>query len=414
MTTHASAERNITLYPFYQATAGAMAWLPVFFLFFSEQLTLADVLLLEAVYYIAVVIVEVPSGYMSDLIGRRRTLLLSCLALIAAYLCFLLSGDFFGFAAGQVLVAVSIAFRSGTDTAFHYESLQVLGRANEYGDREAIAGKYGFASTAIAALAGGILGSINLAWPYVLSLLTASASLYIVFAFKEPESTANDAANDTVNDSGSAANFFKQLHQCVSYLKHPLLLWLFIYTMYMTTFVHIPYEFYQPYLRLLEKRDELAGVSAPMVAGILFALTAIVASVTSAYSMQWRRRMGLAPLLINAAAIELIIIAAMAAILHPVIALMIILRSGPMAVVTAPTNAAIAPLIKNEHRATFLSLQSLAGRLTFSIVLAGFAQLVTHSNAADWSSLSLLLRLSALAGFAGLIALYVTGKKQEH
>ena len=85
----ASAERNISLYPIYRAASDAMAWLPIFFLFFSERLSLPEVLLLEAIYYIAVVITEVPSGYLSDLVGRRRTLLLSCLAILAAYVCFL-------------------------------------------------------------------------------------------------------------------------------------------------------------------------------------------------------------------------------------------------------------------------------------------------------------------------------------
>ncbi len=390
----ASAERNVNLYPVYRAAADAMAWLPVFFLFFSEQLTLPEVLLLEALYYIAVVILEVPSGYMSDVIGRRRTLLLASLALLAAYGCFLLSSQFAGFAAGQILIAVSIAFRSGTDTAFHYESLQALDRTEEYGDREAVAGKYGFAATAIAAIAGGLLGTIDLAWPYLLSLLTAAVSLYIVFTFTEV-STDKPSKDDN--------SFFTQLNTCISYLKHPLLLWLFIYTMYMTIFVHIPYEFYQPYLRLLENQNSLAGIKAPLMAGILFALTAIVAATTSAYSMRWQRRMGLAPLLLTAAAIELCIIAAMAIMLHPLIALLMILRSGPMAVATAPVNAAIAPLIENQHRATFLSLQSMAGRLGFAIVLSGFSLLVADSQSADWSSLALLLRLSVVAGLIGLV-----------
>ena len=112
----------------YRASADAMAWLPVFFLYFSEKLTLPEVLVLESVYYLAVVLTEVPSGYLSDTLGRRRTLLLSGIALLVAYLCFLLSPQFAGFAAGQVLLALSIAFRSGTDTAFHYESLQALNR----------------------------------------------------------------------------------------------------------------------------------------------------------------------------------------------------------------------------------------------------------------------------------------------
>ena len=402
----ASAERNINLYPIYRAASDAMAWLPVFFLFFSEQLTLPEVLLLEAVYYITVVITEVPSGYLSDLVGRRRTLLLSCLAILAAYICFLLSSAFAGFAAGQILIAFSIAFRSGTDTALHYESLQALGRTEEYGDREAVAGKYGFASTAVAALAGGILGSFNLAWPYYLSLLTAAISLYIVYSFNEPDKKSSELQGISAN-----SGFITQLGSCISYLKNPLLKWLLLYTMYMITFVHVPYEFYQPYLRLLDDRNQLAGANAPLVAGLLFALTAIVASITSTYSMVWKRRMGLLPLLTSAAAIELVIIAAMAIMLHPIIALLVILRSGPMAVITAPINAAMAPLIENQHRATFLSIQSLAGRLAFATLLFSFSLLVIESENTDWNSLSLLLRVSAIAGFAGLLALHYSAKK---
>jgi len=402
----ASAERNINLYPIYRAASDAMAWLPIFFLFFSEQLSLPEVLLLEAIYYITVVITEVPSGYLSDIVGRRRTLLLSCLAILAAYICFLLSSAFAGFAAGQILIAFSIAFRSGTDTALHYESLQALGRTEEYGDREAVAGKYGFASTAMAALAGGILGSFNLAWPYYLSLLTAAISLYIVYSFSEPAKKSSELPG-----IGSDSGFITQLGSCISYLKNPLLKWLLLYTMYMITFVHVPYEFYQPYLRLLDDRNQLAGANAPLVAGLLFALTAIVASITSTYSMVWQRRMGLLPLLTCAAAIELIIIAAMAIMLHPIIALLVILRSGPMAVITAPINAAMAPLIENQHRATFLSIQSLAGRLAFASLLFSFSLLVTESQNADWSSLSLLLRVSAIAGIAGLLALHYSAKK---
>lgn len=410
----ASAERNVKLYPIYRAASDAMAWLPIFFLFFSERLSLPEVLLLEAIYYIAVVITEVPSGYLSDLVGRRRTLLLSCLAILAAYVCFLVSDKFAGFAVGQILLAVSIAFRSGTDTALHYESLQALGRSSEYGDREAVAGKYGFAATAAAALAGGILGSFNLAWPYYLSMLAAAISVYIVFSFIEPDNynsgrTRYGTGSDSETSSGSG--FITQLGYCINYLKNPLLLWLLIYTMYMTTFVHIPYEFYQPYLRLLDDKNQLAGASAPLVAGFLFALTALVASVTSTYSMFWQRRIGLLRLLLSAAAIELAIIAAMAILLHPLIALLVILRSGPMAVITAPVNAATAPLIENQHRATFLSIQSLAGRLAFATLLFSFSLLVTDSGQADWGSLSLLLRVSTVVGLTGLLALHFTAKK---
>jgi len=405
-------ERNINLYPKYRAAADAMAWLPVFFLFFSERLTLSEVLLLESIYYLVVVIAEVPSGYMSDLFGRRRTLLLSCSAIFLAYIFFLISDKFAGFAVGQSLLALGMALRSGTDTAFHYESLQSINRQDEYGEREAVAGKYGFAATAMAALAGGILGSFDLALAYWLSLLTASASVYVVFCFVEPgKNTYGKSSNK--NSAAASTHFGNQLQDCAAYLKQPFIAWIFAYTVFMFAIVHVPFELYQPYLSLLEQQNQLAGIDAPLVAGVLFALTAVVAAIVSAYSMKWQNLIGLMPLLKRAAIIELAIIIAMAILLHPLIAATLILRSGPMAVIQAPVNAALAPLIANAHRATFLSIKSLASRLVFAIVLIGFSVLTASSHGTDWSSLSLVLRIASITGVIGLACLYLASRNLD-
>lgn len=91
-------DKNIRRYPWYAALYNAFFWMPVFFLYFSEHLQLGGVLTLEAIYYAAVVILEVPSGYVSDAYGRRRTLLISSILLVGAYLTFFASDGFTGFA----------------------------------------------------------------------------------------------------------------------------------------------------------------------------------------------------------------------------------------------------------------------------------------------------------------------------
>jgi len=149
-------EFNIRCYPLYKACISALAWLPVFFLYFSSHLGVADVLRLEVVYFLSVVALEVPSGFVSDRIGRRKTLLLACWFLITAYVCFVLAPNFAILALGQFFLAAGIASQSGTDTALHYESLAACGRENEYGQREAHAERMSFAANASAALVGTI------------------------------------------------------------------------------------------------------------------------------------------------------------------------------------------------------------------------------------------------------------------
>ena len=48
----ASIERNLRLYPAYQAASSSTFWLPAFFLYFSSRFDVAEVLLLEAIYYL--------------------------------------------------------------------------------------------------------------------------------------------------------------------------------------------------------------------------------------------------------------------------------------------------------------------------------------------------------------------------
>ena len=75
---------NLRIYPWYVALFNAHFWMPVFFLYFLQHVSMSEVLRLEAIYYLAVVILEVPSGYFSDRFGRRPTLLIACSSLLLA------------------------------------------------------------------------------------------------------------------------------------------------------------------------------------------------------------------------------------------------------------------------------------------------------------------------------------------
>ena len=62
--------------------------------------------------------------------------------------------------------------------------------------------------------------------------------------------------------------------------------------------------------------------------------------------------------------------------------------------------------IDRRHRATYLSLQSLAGRLIYAVVLLGLSALSTNAVKADWSSFRSMMLASALFGVTGFIVLW--------
>jgi len=377
-----------------------MAYLSVFFLFFNEIVSLKEVLLLEAVYYVAVVFIEVPSGYFSDVIGRKKTLIISSILFIASYLLFGVSTNFIMLAVAQVLLAAAIAFRSGTDTSFYYESLSLAGREEEYPQGEANVQSWSQLSSALAVLLGGLLGAISLNLAYYVSALFVVPALFICFRFIEPDGGLR-----------ASKDFIQQIILCLGYLKNKKLLWLFLFSVLMYAMTHIPYEFYQPYLKLLEERGDLLLMSAPIASGILFAGTRVFAAYAAKMSVTWAQRFGFYKLLLIALVIQLIIIGGLSITLHVSLVLLVLFRNFSMLLTTAPINAEIAPMINQNQRATYFSIQSLAYRLSFASILLLLSVPLGGQEVADWAALSWILRVSFIVSFLFIVWLYLVKPK---
>jgi MFS family permease len=78
---------------------------------------------LKAIYYASVIALELPGGVIADRFGRRGALI-ACAALNAAG-CFMygFAGDFWAFAAAELVIALSTALLSGADSALLYDPL---------------------------------------------------------------------------------------------------------------------------------------------------------------------------------------------------------------------------------------------------------------------------------------------------
>ncbi len=357
-------ERNLRLYPFFQLFQNLLFWMPVFFLYFSSVLTIDEVLLLEALYFFSVVVLEVPSGYFSDRVGRRPTLILSAAGWAGGSIIFCTTSSFAPFLLAQFLYAFGMAMKSGSDTSLLYESLRALGRGDEIAAREARAQTFAFVALAISALAGGILAGFDLRWAYLLSAMAGLAALAVALRFVEP-----------VRGDRRAHPPLTQLLVVLRRLRDPVLRWLMVFAVAMTVLAHVPYEFYQPYLGFLFAGNAGGYALTPAVAGVLTAIMMAMAAAASHFSLALARRVTPGGALLAAVAMLLVIIAAMASLVHAWIMLLIVLRGVPMAL-TRPILVSLAhPRLTASVRATYLSVQSLAGRLAFSatLVLASLA-----------------------------------------
>ncbi len=70
-------KRTLKIYPWFAMLLNCLFWMPIFFLYLSGKCGIGGALQLEAIYYGGIAILEVPSGFFSDRIGRRITLILA-------------------------------------------------------------------------------------------------------------------------------------------------------------------------------------------------------------------------------------------------------------------------------------------------------------------------------------------------
>lgn len=391
-------QRNLRLYPWYVGLFHAYFWLPIYFLFFNSKLDLETVLILESIYFASVVVLEVPSGWFSDRFGRRRTLIAASMFLCISYVLFLLADSFGMFVSAQIFLAAGIAFNSGTDTSFLLETTQALGVEDEYPQREAAAIHFNFLGTAAAGVLGGLAAIPDYRGAYVLSFIGAIGLLIVTFHFVEPH------VDDSESKDQVKLGFIAQIIACMGLLRNMNLLWLSAIAVFMIILNHIPYEFYQPYLKQLATEYEIVKAT-PFLSSVHLTLTMLLAAWLAKRSIFIRDRIGTGATLLSAAGLQVIMLAVMHFIVSIPAAVVILLRSCPRALMTAPLNAAVAPNVPAARRATFLSLQSLFGRLGFSLTLMIFALGVASE---DWESISTMLHRGMWFGIGGITILVMT------
>ena len=105
-----------------------MVLMPVIVLFFeSRGLTLAEVLLLQAWFGVLVLVLEVPSGYLADLLGRKRTLIVGAFVAAVGHSLLLVVEGFWQLAVFEGCLAIGYSLASGADLALLYDTELALG-----------------------------------------------------------------------------------------------------------------------------------------------------------------------------------------------------------------------------------------------------------------------------------------------
>lgn len=394
MTTDSTAlTRNLRLYPWHEFLHNLVFWQATWFLYFQMELSAAEALLLYVAYDLSVTVLEVPSGYMSDRLGRRITLIGSAAAYVIGLILLGVGGGFAIFLVGQCLLGTSRAFLSGTNTALLYQSLAELGRAEEMEDHTLRAWRFGFSALGISAVTGGAMALWMPSLPFFAAALALVGAFVLAILFAEPHSHQEEPTTE-----------WARLGKLIGNFRQPIVLWLFVLGMLMYGYSHIPFVFGQPFIA------ETLGVrgyeaEAPLVSGVITALMMALSVLVSLFAKRLRVWIGLFPLLLIAFAMQIGLAGALAAFGSVFAIALLLLRMVPDSLSTPFITAALQPLIGDATRATFLSLKSFIGRLLFAgslALAAGSTTTVGEMPLGDIQSILLWYFLGGLAVLTGL------------
>lgn len=180
--------RNIFLYYLFQLFREPLFWGPILITYITSvsDMSLSEIYFMESVVLWILIILEIPSGALSDLIGRRKTILIgSCLLLVDSFLFSIADSSQMIWLANSCW-AVGFSLVSGADSSLLFDSLKYLNRENEFKKIEGRSISYRLMLIAPCSVIAGYLASVNIHLPLYLSLIFILVNCLIVFLMSEP------------------------------------------------------------------------------------------------------------------------------------------------------------------------------------------------------------------------------------
>jgi len=329
-----------------------MVAMPIIVLFFQEHgLTLTEVMILQSIYSFSVALFEIPSGYIADIFGRKRTIVLSTIFTFIGFLVFSFFGGFYAFAIAQVLVGIGGSLMSGSDSAIIYDTLLETNSKITYTKIEGRSYAIGNFSEAFAGILGGFLAVGSIYMPIYVQTSILFFSIPIAFTLIEP----------TMYKENKLDRSFKAVLEVVKFamVDSQKLKWLIIYSSAMGVATLSMAWFAQPFFK---------SINIPLAYfGILWAVLNFSAGITSFNAHQFDKKDNDYKMLFYLALampISFLFLGYNASVYGLIFILLIYLLRG---IVTPILRNAINENTTSNKRATVLSVRSLIIRISFAI-----------------------------------------------
>ena len=352
------------------------------------HMSLSDIYTLEAVCIVIGFLVDIPTGALSDIVGRKKMLVAGSVFYLFSFLFFAFMSAPWHAWVGNILWAISAALESGTDKAILQESCIALKKEDSFYRK--FRGKAQGGRLFLAAFCGPItswIASYDLRLPMILSIPTLIIPIVCCLKLTEPPHIVREL---------TAKEQFKQMRKGFwETCNNKNILWLTGYACIISVASKIWFFMYNPYF-------ESVGMNISDFGDVFFVLN-LLAWLSSRYGHVVEKKIGDSGtvwLLIPMIGIPILL---MALYPYPTMAYMVIFQNVVRGIYGPFLDRLTGKYLKDETRATVMSVQSSTISVAASLSLWAFGYLVNSFGIL--SSLK-VLGISALVGYLFLMCFW--------
>lgn len=383
-----------------------MLVMPIITVFFlSNGMNVGDIFILQVIFSIVMVAFEVPSGYLSDKWGRKRTLFAGFMMMFIGYTTYSFAYSYGVIIIAEILLGVGVSFISGTDSALLYDTLLELGNSEQSIHIEGRQLSFGHYSEAIAAILGGVLAVYNIRYPFYGEAIVMCIGLIATMYLIEPKNNRHTDTSQTSVDSIIHQSWKGILATArFALVQHPRLRWLLLFSGVIGSSTLVMVWFVSPYMLQV-------GIPIGWF-GVIWTMFNFLVGVFASNAHRIESRLGMKGMLIMlclAMPIEYIMLGTFLTLwVFPVLIISFFVRG-----VNNPVfNSYINKEVSSSQRATVLSLRQLVTRFVFCIVapIIGWV----NDNQSMQSAFIVCAVLFLILGVALGLQLVIAKPEQQH
>ena len=167
--------RNLIYFKWYKIAFLTMLIDPIFVIYaYSEGLSANQIFILTSIESVLIILLEVPTGVISDLFGYKISMVLAVLCFIISNIMIMINPTFISFIICEIFMALYKVCASGADEAYLY---LILDNKNDFTKISGRLDSVNFMITGVISIGIGYVYSLNKQYPFVLSIAACVLAL---------------------------------------------------------------------------------------------------------------------------------------------------------------------------------------------------------------------------------------------